>query len=71
MIDKDFKRISYKRVSELFNIPYSTICDWNSNRKKNDLWRKGLIKFLSSLSEKEIEAIKNRSQTIDEIKEEQ
>lgn len=62
MQGNEFKRISNKRISELFNIPYPTICDWN--RKKNDPWRKNLIIFLSSLSEKEIEAIKSRSKTI-------
>ena len=62
MVEKDFKKISNKRISELFNIPYPTICDWN--RKKDDPWRKNLLVFLSSLSEKEIEAIKSRSETI-------
>lgn len=62
MVEKDFKKISNKRISELFNIPYPTICDWS--RKKDDPWRKNLLVFLSSLSEKEIEAVKSRSETI-------
>lgn len=62
-MNNSYKRINNKKVSELFKIPYPTICDWNKKESRN--WRKGLLVFLSSLSEKEIDLIKNRSKQIE------
>ena len=52
--------LSNNQVSKLFDIPYSTICLWNT-RDKNTDWRPKLLSFLASLTKEEIEAIKNRT----------
>ena len=52
--------LSNNQVSKLFDIPYSTICLWNT-RDKNTDWRPRLLSFLASLTKEEIEAIKNRT----------
>ena len=52
--------LSNNQVSKLFDIPYSTICLWNSRDKDTD-WRPRLLSFLASLTKEEIEAIKNRT----------
>lgn len=52
------KKLSRKRLAELFNIPYPTINDWSKAQKGN--WRYEIVEFLSNLSEEEIKAVKAR-----------
>lgn len=53
------KKLSRKRLAELFNIPCPTINDWSKAEKGN--WRYKIVEFLSNLSEEEIKAVKARS----------
>lgn len=56
------KKLSRKKLAEIFNIPYPTINDWSKAEVGN--WRYEIVAFLSNLSEDEISLIKNRSKKI-------
>lgn len=57
------KRLSRKKLAEIFKIPYPTINEWAKCEKDN--WRYEVLTFLSSLSLNEIETIKARGKKIE------
>lgn len=54
---------SKKQLSKLLDIPYTTLVDWSKNDEES--WRFKLVVFLESLTEEEINLIKNRSKRIE------
>lgn len=62
---KRINNLSNLKVSNIFNIPYATVCAW-SVKDKNVDWRPHLLTFLASLTEEEIDIVKNRVKGIKE-----
>ncbi|MDL0089951.1 hypothetical protein [Campylobacter gastrosuis] len=57
------KKLSRKKLAEIFKIPYPTINEWAKCESGN--WRYEVLTFLSSLSLSEIETIKARGKKIE------
>ena len=52
------KKMSRKKIGDMFGIPYPTINDWSTAESGN--WRFKILNFLSNMTEEEIKTIKKR-----------